>query len=306
MSKYAKLFFVTAAFLALSACDNVDPGRPMKLEGDIVAQVNNIEITQAELDGLINARRMSGQQVSPEQSLEELIGFELLRQEAVAKGILNDPEVGVEINRQVASAIVSKHVNNILEESPITDEDVAAEYAKQIEARPDKEYDSSHILVATEDEAKQIVQQLDKGADFAELAKQKSTGPSGKSGGKLGWSSPSNYVPEFGLALQNIAAGTYGKEPVKTQFGWHVIKVEAVREANKPTLEQVKPQLQRMIMAQKISEYVENLRNNATVTIVEKEAEPVAAPQVEDKPAAAPAPVTSETPAVEEQPAATE
>jgi peptidyl-prolyl cis-trans isomerase C len=303
MSKYSKLVFIAAALLALSACDQVDPGRPVTPKGKVVAKVNNVGITQPELDGLVNARRMNGQPVSPEQTLDELIGLELLRQEAVGKGFLDDPEIAAEINRQIANIIVSKHVNEIVTANPVTDEDISAEYAKQIEARPDKEYKSSHILVETEEEADAIIKQLDGGANFTELAKQKSTGPSGKSGGSLGWSSPSNYVPEFAMALQSIESGKYSSKPVKTQFGWHVIQVEEIRDANKPALNEVKPQLQRMIMAQRITEYVENLRNNAKVTIVEEkeQAAPVPVPEA--------APVTEAVPAEEttvEDPAATD
>jgi peptidyl-prolyl cis-trans isomerase C len=268
MSKYSKLVVIAAALLTLSACDNADPSRPAVIKGEAVAKINNVEITRPELDGLMNARRMGGQPAPEEQALDELIGLELLRQEAVAKGVFDDPEIAAEVNRQVANIIVSKHVNNIFTSNPITDEDIAAEYNRQVEARPDKEYKSSHILVATEEEASAIIKQLDEGAKFADLAKQKSTGPSGKSGGSLGWSSPSDYVPEFALALQSIEPGKYSSAPVKTQFGWHVIQVEDIREANKPPIEQVKPQLQRMIMTQRITEYVDNLRNNADVTII--------------------------------------
>jgi peptidyl-prolyl cis-trans isomerase C len=299
MSKYLITIPLAAALLTLSACDQVDPGRPASPEGDVVAVVNKIEITQPEVDGLMNARRMNGQPVSAENTLQELIGLELLRQEAIAKGILQDPEIAAEINRQVANVIVSKHVNNILTESPITDEVIAAEYAKQIEARPDKEYKSSHILVKTEEEGKAVIKQLDGGAKFEDVAKEKSIGPSGKSGGSLGWSSPSNYVPEFGLALQSTPVGTYSKQPVKTQFGWHVILVEEIRDIKNPPLEQIKPQLQRMLMAQRISEYVENLRENANITIVEEKEEPAPA---EEKAAEEIEAVAEEAPAEEESP----
>ena len=306
MSNILKILLITAALLPLSACNNqTDPGRPMSPKGKVAAKVNNVELTQPEVDGLVNARRAANQQTTPERSLEELIGLELLRQEAVAAGILDDPEIQAEINRQVANIIVARHVNDLISAQPITDEDLAAEYAKQIEARSGKEYKSSHILVKTEDEAKAIIKELDKGADFAELAKQKSTGPSGKSGGSLGWSSPSAYVPEFAMALQSIEPGTYSKEPVKTQFGWHIIKVEEVRDTAQPPLDQVKPQLRQLIMQQRITDHVEELRKNANVVITLEEEKTVEKPATEDKPASEEKPSAEETPAPAKESTAT-
>ncbi len=303
MSKYIKLACITTMLLYLGACDKADPGRPMEPKGKVIATVNKTKLTQAELDGLLNARRMGGQPANLENTRDELIGLELLRQEAMAAGVHIDPQVAAEINHQVANVIVSKHINNVLSENPITDEDVAAEYSRQIEARPDEEYKSSHILVATEEEGKAVIEELNTGANFADVAKAKSTGPSGKNGGSLGWSSPSNYVPEFALALQAIEVGQYSKTPVKSQFGWHVILVEDVRKASKPTLDQVKPQLQRMMMAQRVNDYVSALREKAEINIIEEE--PVAIEQpVSEEPA--PAAETSQTDVDEEQAATDE
>ncbi len=303
MSKYLKLAFIAVAFITLNACDKSDPGRPMQPEGKVIAKVNSVELTQPELDNLLEARRAAGQAANRDNTLEELIGLELLRQEAAANDLHLDPQIAAEINRQAASTLVSKLINDKMTENPVTDEDVAAEYARQVEARPDKEYKSSHILVQTEDEGKAIIAELDAGADFAEVAKAKSTGPSGKSGGSLGWSSPSSYVPEFAMALQSIEVGQYSKQPVKTQFGWHIILVEDMREANKPTLEQVKPQLQRIMMSQRINDYVTGLREKASVNLIEEEPVPVEEPAAEE-----PAPAIEEevAPPAEESSAATE
>lgn len=284
MSNTIKTAVIAVTLLLLNACNTADPGRPATPQGKVVARVNNVEITEPEVNSLVNARRMNGQHFTPQQSLEELIGLELLRQEAMGKDIHNDPDVAAEINRQVANIIVANYVNDYFTENPVTDEDIATAYEQDIEAKPDKEYKASHILVKTEDEAREIIKQLDDGADFSELAKQKSIGPSGKSGGSLGnWSSPSNFVPEFALALQGIEVGKYSSEPVKTQFGWHVILVNDVRDANRPPLEQVKQNLQRKIMSQRMNNLVETLRENANVTIISEEEETTASAEERKK-----------------------
>jgi peptidyl-prolyl cis-trans isomerase C len=134
-------------------------------------------------------------------------------------------------------------------------------YAEQLEGSSPMEFKARHILVESQGEANDLIAQLDDGADFAELAKEKSTGPSGPSGGDLGWFPPDRMVPSFSAAVQGLDNGAYTKEPVQTQFGWHVILREDSRESVPPPFESVRDALKQQVEGQKLQEYIESLRS---------------------------------------------
>jgi peptidyl-prolyl cis-trans isomerase C len=147
----------------------------------------------------------------------------------------------------------------------VSDADIQTEYNSKYGA-PTKEYKASHILVKTEDEANALIAKLKKGADFADLAKKSSTDPgSGKNGGDLGWFPGTQMVPEFTAALQTLEKGKITDKPVKSQFGYHIIKLEDTREAAPPALAEVKPQIENTLKQQKFQKYLEDLRANAKV-----------------------------------------
>lgn len=262
--------------LALGACNQqqeTTAGRPMPINSDTVATVNGVKITQAELDSMIQLRHMNRQVPRVKESLDDLIGMELLRQQAVAAGVHQDPKVAEEINRQATSALVSAYVQQMMEQQPITDADLQKEYDTRMGEMPDKEYKARHILSKTEEEASANVEALKKGADFAALAKEKSTEPGADArGGDLGWATPDSYVPEFSAAMTSLKPGEYTQEPVQTQFGWHVILLEEVRDAQRPDIASVKPQLRRMLANQRLLDHVSNLRENAQIEIMTEEA----------------------------------
>ena len=136
--------------------------------------------------------------------------------------------------------------------------------AQYIDAEPEPEFNASHILVETKEEADAIKTELDGGADFAELAKEKSTGPSGPGGGSLGWFGPGMMVPAFEEAVAGMEAGSVS-EPVETQFGWHVIKLNETRTAEAPALEGVREELETQIRQTKVQEAIESLTEAAEV-----------------------------------------
>ena len=173
--------------------------------------------------------------------------------------------------------------------NPVSDEELKKIYQEQ--APSGDEYKARHILVKEEDEAKTLIVELDNGADFSELAKQHSTGPSGKSGGELGWFSPKQMVAPFSEAVAGMEKGAYTKQPIKTQFGWHIIILDDTREASPPPFEQLKPQLQAFVQKQRVQAYITRLRESATIEIKEQppaaaadQAEPADAASGEDKP----------------------
>lgn len=154
----------------------------------------------------------------------------------------------------------------------ITDEEIRARYDKEVAATPaENEVKASHILVKTEDEAKAIITELEGGADFAELAKEKSTGPSGPNGGDLGYFGKGQMVPEFETAALALDPGSYTKEPVKTQFGFHVIKVEDVRPVQAPAFEQVEQQIREVVLREKYYNLLQSLRTSDAVKIEDPE-----------------------------------
>ncbi len=154
----------------------------------------------------------------------------------------------------------------------MTDADVRARYDQEVAATPaEKEVKARHILVDSEEQAKAVITELDAGKDFVELAKEKSTGPSGPQGGDLGYFGRGRMVPEFEEAAFALEPGTYTKEPVKSQFGWHIIKVDDVRDMAPPPFEQVADQIRRVLLQERYLALVQEARNAAQVEVTDPE-----------------------------------
>lgn len=155
---------------------------------------------------------------------------------------------------------------------PVTEEDVRARYDKEVAAtKPEEELSARHILVESEEEAKAIIVQLDEGKDFAELAKEKSTGPSAAQGGDLGYFTKGRMVPEFEAAAFALEKGEYAKEPVKTQFGWHVIKLEDRRAAAPPAFEEVAPQFRQLVMRERYGDLIREAREEYEIEVLDEQ-----------------------------------
>ena len=154
----------------------------------------------------------------------------------------------------------------------MTDADVRARYDQEVAATPpEKEVKARHILVDSEEQAKAVIGELDEGKDFIELAKEKSTGPSGPQGGDLGYFGRGRMVPEFEEAAFALEPGTYTKEPVKSQFGWHIIKVDDVRDVAPPPFEQVADQIRRVLLQERYLALVTEAREAANVEVTDPE-----------------------------------
>jgi peptidyl-prolyl cis-trans isomerase C len=150
--------------------------------------------------------------------------------------------------------------------NPVTDADVKAEFDKFTAANSGKEYKARHILVEKEADAKAIIAQLKKGGKFEDIAKKSSKDPgSGAKGGDLDWANPGNYVAEFSQALTGLTKGKLTETPVKTQFGFHIIRLDDIRDAQLPKFEEVKPQITQQMQQQKMNKYQEELRAKAKV-----------------------------------------
>lgn len=231
----------------------------------VVATVNDTEIT---LGHMLVARASLPQQYQqlPDDVLFQGILDQLVQQTALADSFTGElpPRVTLSIENETRSLTAGEAIEGVMAED-VSDEELQAAYDAQFkDAEPEKEFNASHILVETKEEADAIKAELDGGADFAELAKEKSTGPSGPGGGSLGWFGPGMMVPEFEEAVAGMEAGGVS-EPVETQFGWHVIKLNETRTGEAPVLEDVREELETQVRQTKVQEAIESLTEAAEV-----------------------------------------
>ncbi len=231
-----------------------------------IATVNGEIITELERTTHIEQFKARGQTATDEQVLDELITLELMRQAALKQELDKSPAVEVEMKTMRARVLANALLNDLTANIDTSDEKLKAEYEKEIAAANAKEYNASHILLEDEARAKEIILELDGGADFAEAAKKYSTGPSGQSGGDLGWFDAATMVPEFSAATAELEVGEYSATPVKTQFGYHIIKLADTRAKEPQPFESVKEQLRGMVMNNAIADYVDNLKADAEIT----------------------------------------
>ena len=219
---------------------------------------------QSTFDMLMRERMAQGQPDSPELRAavrDELNTRELLAREARKKNLQNNAEVKQQMDLAAQTVLVRAYVSEWVRNNPIPDAELRKEYDAIKTQIGEKEYKVAHILVEKEDEAKQIVTELQKGAKFDEIAKARSKDPGSKDrGGDLDWNAPANFVKPFGDAMVKTEKGKFTPQPVQTQFGWHVIRVDDVRDAKVPPFEEVKPQLSQRMQAQWLDRYLRDLR----------------------------------------------
>ncbi|CAM8668294.1 SurA Parvulin-like peptidyl-prolyl isomerase [Comamonadaceae bacterium] len=234
-----------------------------------IAIVNGKAVPTARMEALAQQVARSGRPVTPEmqgQMREEIIAREIFVQEAQARGLdaTDDYKNQLDLTRQ--SILIRELFADFQKKNPVTDEETKAEYDKFASANAGKEYRARHILVEKEDQAKALIAQLKKGAKFEDLAKKNSKDPgSGANGGDLDWANASSYVKEFSDALMALSKGKMTDTPVKTQFGFHIIRLDDMREAQLPKYEDVKPQIAQQLQQQKIAKFQEDLRAKAKV-----------------------------------------
>ena len=263
------------ATAALAVALSFSAGAPAFAQEDaVVAKVGDLEIRQSELDLAIANLDPQLQQLPEEQkrvaALSGAIDVKLLAQGAAEEGIGDTEEFKKRMDyirdRELHNSFFRKHVVDA-----VTDHEVKARYEKEIAALPkQEEVHARHILVKTEDEAKEIIAELDAGKDFAELAKAKSEDSNKDDGGDLGWFSKGRMVPEFEEAAFGLEKGAYTKTPVKSQFGFHVIKLEDRRDVQPPALEQVEPQVRQLVMRDKYLALIEKAKDEQPVEIMDE------------------------------------
>lgn len=241
---------------------------------DVVATVGTAQITEADIAFAAQDLGQELQRFPPAQwrqiLLDVMIDMELLAQAAREEGLDQNPDFQKRMEFLEMRALRNAYLGQKINEA-ITAEDVQAAYdAEFANYEGPEEVNARHILVKEKEEAEAIISELDGGADFAELAKEKSTGPSGPNGGDLGYFGKGQMVPPFEAAVFALDPGTYTKEPVETQFGWHVIKLEEKRRQEKPELEAVEQNLRQQLMRERYDARMAELKDAYAVEILDE------------------------------------
>ena len=234
-----------------------------------IAIVNGKAVPKTRVEALMQQVARSGRPITPDveaQIKEEVIAREVFMQEAQKRGLdtTDDFKNQIELARQ--TILIRELFAEYQKTAAVTDADVQAEYDKFVAANGGKEYRARHILVETEDQAKSIYASLKKGSKFEDLAKKMSKDPgSGANGGDLDWAAAGNFVKEFSDAMVALKKGETTPTAVKSQFGFHIIRLDDVREAQLPKLEDVKPQITQQMTQQRMAAYQQQLRDKAKV-----------------------------------------
>jgi peptidyl-prolyl cis-trans isomerase C len=241
---------------------------PLAAQAQNIAIVNGKAVPKARVEALMSqALRQGNQQRTPEleqQVRDEVVLREMFMQEAEKRGLAASPDYKAQMEFARQTILIRELFADYQKKNPVTDAEVQAEYDKFKSQSGGTEYRARHILVEKEDEAKALIAQIKGGAKFEDLAKKNSKDPgSGENGGDLDFAAPGAYVPEFSQAMVKLKKGELTETPVKSQFGWHIIKLEDTREAKFPPLEEVKGQIQQRIGQQKLAEFRDGIRAKA-------------------------------------------
>jgi len=235
---------------------------------DRVATVNGKTISKAEFDLYVDTvGRQSGRDVPAEQKselLDQYISMKLAAEVAEKSGIAKTPDVDNQLALARMNVLVDAGLQKYIEDNPVGDAELKPEYDAQVAAMP-REYHARHILVENEADAQAITKQLKEGADFAKLAAEKSKDSSGQSGGDLGWFTLDSMVKPFADAVAAMQPGNLTDQPVQSQFGWHVIKLEDTRTTTPPAFEDVKDRVKMLVQRKKLQTYLESLRKSAKI-----------------------------------------
>lgn len=274
-----RILTITLAALLLAACTRPaddaaqsagksGAGESAAAKSATVATVNGQKLNQELLDVFAQAV-MGGAKEPPtdeqkSQMIDQLINMTLAAQAAEKEGLAKDPKVKARMELIQTQVLAEAASEKYLSSHPSSESELKAEYDAQVAAMP-KEYKARHILVDTEEKAKEIIAKLEAGGDFAKLASTESKDSSNKNGGDLGWFSPQTMVKPFADAVQALQVGQYTKQPVQSEFGWHVILLEDVRSPEVPAFEQVKSQVEMFSQRKKLQAYIDELRKNAQV-----------------------------------------
>ena len=234
-----------------------------------IATVNGVVVSRARAEALLSQQKARGapdNDQTRQMIREELVNREVLMQEAQKSGVAKSPEVAGQLDLARQEIIISAYLREWVRKNPVSDAEVQKEYERVRAEQGDKEYRARHILLETEDQAKQMVAELKKGGKFEELAAKNSKDPGSKDrGGDLDWHGPGDFDRTFSEAMMKLEKGKFTETPVRTRFGFHVIQLDDVRSGRFPSLAEVKPRIQQQLAQTRIDELVKGLRGKAKV-----------------------------------------
>lgn len=260
----APIFLVLSSFACFALADAVNPPA-----NSTYITVNGKAIPKSRADVLASTMPPAPGQREAEimrKSLgDELVRRELATQEAVKRGIDNRPEVRAQIDLATQGVLISAYYADYLREHPISDETIKREYESIRAALGNREFKVRHILLNSAAEAQDIIDKLGRGAKFNELAPQSKDRVTKDRGGDLGWINAATYVQPFSEAMTKLKKGGYTFKPVQSEFGWHVIQLDDIRELKMPTLAELKPQLLPRLQQQTIERHLAELRSRARI-----------------------------------------
>ncbi len=271
--KFRIILISAASLLALSACNGKDnKTASASTSSGIAATVNGKPISTTTVEQIIAKRTEMGQPADPESRtaiIKQLAMQMLLSEEATKSKLASKPEVLDQINMTKQSILANAYIQDYIEKNPVTDDMLKAEYEKLNAQMSGNEYKARHILVHSETEAKDIIAKLKGNVKlFDKLAKEKSLDQGSKvNGGDLGWFDPHGMVPEFSDAVAKLEKGKFSPEPVRTQFGFHVILLEDTRAMQPPPFEEVKDRLSEQMREQNIKKLLDDMMAKAKIEI---------------------------------------
>ena len=240
---------------------------PLAASAQNIAIVNGKAVPKSRVETLLTQAQRTGQQVSPEMegmAKDEVVRREIFAQEAEKRGIAGQADYKAQMELARQSILIRELFEDHKRKNPVTDAEAKAEYDKFKAQATGTEYRARHILVEGEEDAKALIAQIKGGAKFEDLAKAKSKDPgSGANGGDLDFAKPDAYVAEFGQAMAKLKKGEMTETPVKTQFGFHIIRLDDTREAQFPSFDEVKPQIQQRLAQMKLQKFQDDMRKAA-------------------------------------------
>jgi peptidyl-prolyl cis-trans isomerase C len=256
-----------APLLLLAGCNKAD-APAAAAPGERVATVNGKPLPKSEFELYVaNMNRQSGREISEDQKgelLDQYISMQLAAEEAEKAGVDKDPKVRDQLALARLQVLVDAGLQKYLEAHPVQDSELRPEYDAQVAALP-REYHARHILVDDQAAAEAITKELKGGADFAKLAAKRSKDSSSKSGGDLGWFTLDTMVPPFASAVKAMQPGQLTEQPVQSQYGWHVIKLEETRATSAPPFDEVKDRVKMIVQRKMLQSHLEELRKAAQV-----------------------------------------
>jgi len=253
--------------MSVAACVALALLAPLAASAQNVAIVNGKPVPKARVDALIDQATKAGQPRTPElekQARDEVVMREMFMQEAERRGLAASAGYKTQMEFARQTILIRELFEDEKRKRPITDAEVQAEYDKFKQQATGTEYRARHILVEKEDDAKKLIEQIKGGAKFEDLAKKNSKDPgSAENGGDLDFAKPDAYVPEFGKAMTGLKKGEMTPQPVKSQFGWHIIKLEDTRDAQFPPLTDVTPQIKQRLEQQKLAKFRDEIQTKS-------------------------------------------